>query len=299
MVSAIITTHNRKNLLDRAIQSVLNQTYKDIELIVVSDGSTDGTDEQMKKYETDIRVKYITYSPGRGGNYARNTGIKAANGKYVAFLDDDDEWLPTKIEKQVQKIESDSLIGIVYTGLKSIYVKEGVSYLQAAGFEGDASIRILLGNVIGTTSTAMIKKEVLDKSGYFDENLKALQDYDLWVRVCQVANIGFVNEPLINYYNLASANQVSDKTSLYEDSKKYIHNKYQSLYSKLSEAQIKTIESNDCIGLAKNCIRNGNSSKGRKYIIKALRKKFSVVKLIYWLLSFLPFKYILKIRNLM
>lgn len=80
MVSAVITTHNRVNLLGRAIASVLNQTYDDLELIVVSDGSADGTDDFMKRYDENPRVQYISYHPGRGGNYARNTGIKASKG---------------------------------------------------------------------------------------------------------------------------------------------------------------------------------------------------------------------------
>ena len=181
MVTAIITTHNRKDLLERAILSVLNQTYKDIELIVVSDGSTDGTDEFMQKYESDKRVRYISYYPGRGGNYARNTGIKTAKGEYVAFLDDDDEWLPTKIEKQVVKIESDSSIGLVYTGTHSIYVDDNVEFDSCPSLQGDMSKQILYNNFAGSTTTVMLRKSILDKSGLFDEELSAIQDYDLWM----------------------------------------------------------------------------------------------------------------------
>ena len=116
-ISVVIPTHNRVDLLPRAIKSVLEQTYKDIEIVVVSDGSTDGTDEYMKQYADNPNVKYISYHPGRGGNYARNAGFDAAKGEFVAFLDDDDEWGPTKIEKQVALMEADEEVGLVYTGI--------------------------------------------------------------------------------------------------------------------------------------------------------------------------------------
>jgi glycosyltransferase involved in cell wall biosynthesis len=91
-VSVIIPTHNRAKLLERAIKSVLEQTYANFEIIVVSDGSTDETDLIMQKYKNqDARIKYISYYPAKGANHARNIGIKAAEGEYIAFLDDDDE----------------------------------------------------------------------------------------------------------------------------------------------------------------------------------------------------------------
>lgn len=298
MVSAIITTHNRVDLLGRAIGSVLSQTYKDIELIVVSDGSTDGTDEFMRKYEGDNRINYISYHPGKGGNYARNTGVKAAKGEYVAFLDDDDEWLPTKIEEQVSVAQTDSRIGLVYTGINAIYINEGVSYTHTSEFNGDASHRILLSNFIGTTSTVMVKTEIVREAGLFDENLKALQDYDLWVRICQLVHVGYVNKPLINYYNETHSNQVSDKTELYEYCKDYIHSKYNLLFDALSKEEQDNLYVNDCFGLAKNCIRNGYRSKARSYLKKAIKRKISLKAVCLYLVSFVPFKYILRINRL-
>ena len=102
-VSAIITTHNRCDLLVRAIESVLSQTYREQECIVVDDASVDDTSEVCKRYP--VIYLQIPKEESRGGNYARNLGIKASKGKYCAFLDDDDYWLPTKIEKQVELIE--------------------------------------------------------------------------------------------------------------------------------------------------------------------------------------------------
>ena len=116
-VSVIITTKNRKDLLKRAIESVKKQTYKNIELIVINDGSTDGTNEMLEKMK--VKTIYIEPNKSKGGNYARNLGVINTDGEYIAFLDDDDEWMPTKIEKQVdilKKYTSLALITISISG---------------------------------------------------------------------------------------------------------------------------------------------------------------------------------------
>ena len=187
MISVVIPTHNRVDLLPRAIRSVQNQTYKDIEIIVVSDGSTDGTDNLMEELsKKDPRIKYISYHPGHNGNYARNQGIMAAHGEYVAFLDDDDEWLPSKLEEQLKIMESDPEIGLVYTGTHSVYVDDGIEYDSYPIYQGDMSKQILYSNYIGSTTTVMLRRQIFEKSGLFDEELPAIQDYDLWIRVCQL-----------------------------------------------------------------------------------------------------------------
>ena len=110
-VSAIITTHNRLELLIKAINSVLNQTYENIELIIVDDNSTDGTRTYIQKLlleNKDISYIYISPDDSKGGNYARNLGINAASGEYIAFLDDDDEWLVDKIQKQINFLKDKS-----------------------------------------------------------------------------------------------------------------------------------------------------------------------------------------------
>ena len=123
-VSVIIPTYNRAHLVDRAIQSVLNQTYKDFELIIVDDGSTDNTEDIIKEFQKkDERIKYIRHEENRGGSAARNTGIKAAKGEYIAFLDSDDEWLPIKLGRQISEFTNKSKIALVYTG--RIIIEEG------------------------------------------------------------------------------------------------------------------------------------------------------------------------------
>ena len=117
-VSVIIPTYNRAHLIDRSIQSVLNQTYQDFELIVVDDRSTDNTEDIIRQFrEKDKRIKYIKHDKNKGGSAARNTRIKNSVGKYIVFQDSDDEWFPEKLEKQMKIFETASLeVGVVYTG---------------------------------------------------------------------------------------------------------------------------------------------------------------------------------------
>lgn len=298
MVSVVIPTHNRADLLPRAIKSVQAQTYQDLEIIVVSDGSTDNTKEVVEALsKEDSRIRFVEYHPGRGGNIARNTGIENAAGEYVAFLDDDDEFFPTKLEKQVAVMESDPEIGLVYTGVKILYINEKVSYASKARNCGDLSREILLDNHIGTTSTVMLKKEVIAKSGMFDVALKALQDFDLWIRVCQHCKVGVVPEELINYYNYTNSTQVSASTQKYIDAFAYINNKYADLFAELSPEMAAQKKRNEYSLLINKAMRNGNGKLAREYA-GALKKNGGGKKaLVFWCLSFFKYKTVLKIRS--
>lgn len=116
-VSIIIPTYNRAHLIERAIESVLHQTYQDFELIIIDDGSTDNTDDIINKFQKkDDRIIYLKHDRNKGGSAARNTGIKASRGEYIAFLDSDDEWLPEKLEKQMDFFESNNY-GFIYCNM--------------------------------------------------------------------------------------------------------------------------------------------------------------------------------------
>lgn len=298
LVSVVIPTHNRADLLPRAIDSVLNQTYSNFEIIVVSDGSTDNTEEVVKSYSVkDSRIRFIGYSPARGGNIARNTGIEAANGEYVAFLDDDDEWMTEKLERQISVMESNPDIGLVYTGVRIIYVNEQVSYNAHAKAEGDLSKVILLDNCIGTTSTVMMRKGLLIQAGKFDIKLRALQDFDLWIRVCQLCKVGLVSEEMINYYNYTGTKQVSALTDKYIEAFAYINDKYKNKMNALPEKMHQEKKYNEYMLLGNKAMRNGDGKLARKYIKEALKVIKSKKAMAYYLLSFCSYKTVLRFRS--
>lgn len=235
LVSAIITTHNRKALLLRAINSVFSQTYKTIELIVVDDHSDDGTSEICKGSR--INYIYISKEESKGGNYARNIGIKASQGEYCAFLDDDDYWLPTKIEKQVSLIEKMGC-DLVHCGRRlEIIRNEGVYYRDMPpepSHYGDMRKKILF-TICTTTSCILVKRHALIDIGYFDENLKSWQEYELTIRLSQRKPFYCVKEPLVIYrLDEKDENRLTNKYSTWKESVRYVYKKHKGLYRQLN-----------------------------------------------------------------
>lgn len=297
LISVVIPTHNRSKLLKRAISSALNQTYNNIEIIVVSDGSTDATDSVMELINAqNENVKYISYNPGKGGNYARNIGIKAAKGEFVAFLDDDDEWHTDKLQKQINVFNSNSEIGLVCTGIHAVYENEKATTIFIPQSPLDSSKKILLGNCIGSTTTVMVKSALI-KQELFDENLEALQDYDLWIRICQKTKVGVVKEPCVEYYNYIGNNQVSQFTDRYKRATKRISHKYSDLIKELSQEEQKDRQIWNELLLAKKSIRNGNPKVARQYIKRAIKIKFTKQCLVLWIASFFSPPFVRKVKS--
>ncbi len=205
-VSIIIPTYNRAHLVDRAIQSVLDQTYQDFELIVVDDASTDNTEEVVKSFK-DKRIRYICLQKNKGGAAARNTGIEASNGEYIAFQDSDDEWLPEKLEKQMKVFENASPeVGVVYTGF--LRIKDGresyIPYSWVTQKEGNIHKELLKGNFV-TTQAAVVKKKCFEVAGMFEERLPCLQDWELWIRVSKYFHFKCIDEPLVTSYEVSDS----------------------------------------------------------------------------------------------
>ena len=235
LVSAIITTHNRAELLTRAIESTLRQTYKEMEVIVVDDASTDNTREVCGKYP--IQYIYIPKAESRGGNYARNLGIRAAKGKYCAFLDDDDYWLPSKTEKQVDLIERMDC-ELVHCGRRLEFIEEtGVRYkdtVPEAYYQGDMRKKILQF-ICTTTTNILVRREALIDVGMFDETLRFWQEYELTIRLAQRKPFYFVNEPLSVYrVDTRDGNRLTNKYYAWKEAVKYIHHKHANLYNQLT-----------------------------------------------------------------
>ena len=286
-VSIIIPTYNRANLLSRAIKSVLNQTFKDFELIIVDDGSTDNTKQVVEKFQKeDSRIKYIWQENSGAPARPKNTGIKNAKGNYIAFLDDDDEWLPEKLEKQLKLFESSSNLGFVGCNIlvtnnknkKSSKVYKMPTYSESIFFE-----KLFEGNFILTSSCVVIKREVLNKIGLFDENLKFGDDWDLWLRIAKKYKFDFAPEFLIKYY-IHGGNIIPNLPPMKEAREfEYIFTKYQREYEKYPH-----IYSIHLRQLASRYCASGQMSKGRKYYIQSIKfNSFNLKSYFYLALSFL------------
>lgn len=234
-VSVIITTHNRCGLLVNAIQSVKRQTYNNIELIVVDDASTDKTRDICKSIDG---IKYINIakSESNGGNHARNVGIINSTGKYVAFLDDDDEWLPDKIEKQVQIFENDPKLSLVYCNMHVITGHKILDYNVAFNIQGDVLSKHQYWKPICTTSAMMVKKDDLISFGMFDENVRYWQEYEVTLQLIRCGNVALSQDILLNYRrDISDVHRLTNNYSNWVDSVKYINNKHKDILSKLNE----------------------------------------------------------------
>lgn len=206
LVSAIIITHNRPYMIVlRAIKSVVNQTYHQIEIIVVDDSTEDyfQSHDLKRKIQQEFShdVLYIRHSLNRGACAARNIGLSYAKGYYIAFLDDDDEWIPEKIEKQIIGFTNDK-IGLVYCNTRVIDEIRNITYTRPPCYKKGNVFEILLkkGNFIGGTSNPLIKRSCLVEVGGFDIKMVSWQDYDVWLRIAKKYPINFIKESLVKYY---------------------------------------------------------------------------------------------------
>ena len=204
-VSVIIPTYNRKNLLKRALHSASSQTFVPQEIIVVDDGSSDGTKDWV--LERFPYVRYI-YQDNSGVSSARNAGIKEAKGSWIAFLDSDDEWMPDKLEKQEIAINDSKEAWLCHTN--EIWIRNGVRVNQMKKHQkyGGDVFENCLDICRISPSSALIKKEVFEMVGLFDESLKVCEDYDLWLRITAVLPVIFLDEQLIIKYG-GHADQLS------------------------------------------------------------------------------------------
>ncbi len=209
LVSVIITTYNRGDKLGRAIENILKQTYQRFELIIVDDGSTDNTEDVVKSF-ADERVRYIKNDTNKGVSFARNVGIANSHGNYIVYQDDDDLCRLDKLEKQTDYLKKHENVGMVY--------HETINHINRLEKKSDENIvmlpsrkmpdvkkhgfifpALLPWNFVACTSM-MIRKECIDDIGWFDEKLFAFEDWDLTLRIAKNYDVGFIMEPLYDYY---------------------------------------------------------------------------------------------------
>lgn len=209
LVSIIIPTYNRSDYILDALKSVLNQTYKKTEIIIVDDGSKDNTEEIIKNY---IKLKklhniYYFYKENGGVATARNFGIEMSKGDLIAFLDSDDLWKDEKLSKQV-KLFDDSKIGLVHSHYSILKENNQIvtnNSEKVSIFNGNMYSKMRMYNLVGT-STVVIRKECIDKVGFFEGEYRAAEDYDLWLRISKEYDFGYISESLAYYREFSNEN---------------------------------------------------------------------------------------------
>ena len=196
-ISVIIPTYNRRNTLPRAVESVLKQTYKPIEIIVVDDGSTDGTKGWFS--EMYPLVHYI-YQVNSGVSSARNTGINSARCDWIALLDSDDEWLPDKLELQVKLLQNNAELRFCHTN--EIWIRNGVRINQMKKHQkyGGNIFNKCLDICRISPSSSLFHTSIIKDVGLFDESLNVCEDYDLWLRITAKYTVLFLDQPLIKKF---------------------------------------------------------------------------------------------------
>ena len=217
-ISIVLPTFQRPTYLDRALATVQAQTCTDWELIVVDDNDPSHPDrhrtqDRLLAHAADHRIRTVLHASNRGGAAARNTGIRAARGEWIAFLDDDDEWDPTKLERQLVIAESAADdVAVVYCRIRARHAATGRVSVYRSEPEKCNTRDLLERNHIGGTSCVMVRADALREVGMFDETLASRQDIDLYVRLAGAHGFAFVDAPLVTMH-LHHAPRISTSVS--------------------------------------------------------------------------------------
>jgi len=268
-VSVILPTHNRAALLKRSIKSILDQTCKDFELIVIDDASTDDTEDVIRNFG-DKRIRYIKQQVNMGAAAARNAGITASKGKYIAFQDDDDEWLPAKLSKQVEVFENNRNpdLGVVYstywkvddekrteTRPNKIMPEDGIVFEEAL-YDKLRGIGI---------QTVLTRRGIFDEVGMFDEAFPRWIDHEFFIRASRKFLFYRIDEPLVNCYETPGGISSSKKNQTI--ARKMILDKYADDFARLKNKKLLAEYYYD-VGHAL-CLE-GKTDEGRRYVLKAI-----------------------------
>lgn len=263
-VSIVIPTYNRAELLKEAVKSLQNQTYGNIEIIIVDDCSVDGTEETVKSIG-DSRITYLKHEVNKGGGEARNTGIRHASGEYIGFLDSDDQWEPDKLAKQMAVFQKQTDVGVVYTGMK-VYQGDYLVKEVIPKYQGGLLSKLIESNCIYTTSSILVKRPLLKEAGGFDSSLPSCQDWDLYIRLAQITRFGFVEDSSVLYYLHPGERISTNVDSVIRGHMQIYHN-----YKELAKEQGKDTFQKFSIKIAKTIFRVGMIKQDKDTINLARR----------------------------
>ncbi len=269
LISVVIPTYNRAGKIEKAIQSIQAQTLSNWEIIVSDDGSLDNTQEIVTNLsKKDKRIRYISYSPNRGAQTARNAGIKAATGEWVAFLDSDDTWLPDSLERRLNAARQSNAT-VVHSGALIQHKDKPLEVYHLPHWKGHI-YKNVLSKEGPTFPSLLVKKEALERIGYLDEKVVAYQEWDTSIRLAKSYSFAFVVEPTF-IYDYTSPDSISRSFARNAIGYSYIfHKHFNEILLNLGPGAI-----GYHYEVVANWYKNGgDSSNAKRYKIKATIWKF-------------------------
>lgn len=251
MISVIIVTHNRSVELRRAVRSVLVQTVLPAELIVVDDGSTLAVGEEVfQDAPAEINCTLLRNNIPKGANHARNSGVNIATRDWVMFLDDDDQFTTDKVETVSAEIEErGEMVDVISHGATIVMPEFNLTYLANTGYNKEINLsrELLLRNVVGSTSFVTVRRSMLYSVGLFWEDLPALQDNELWLRLAlSSARFSFIDKPLTIYEQSINAKSITKSDAKYRKAYQMIEERHQNNYHDLDHKELKRLHLYRC-----------------------------------------------------
>lgn len=269
VVSVILTTFRRAHALPGAIESVFAQAFRQWELIIVDDNGVgtvehESTANAVAPFRADPRIRILNHAVNCGQAAARNTGIRAARGDYIAFLDDDDRWLPRKLEAQLACFASASPdTGVVYVGLECRGPGASESRIVAPRQRGDLLSALLRRNCVGPPSAILCARRYLYEVGLFDENLRAREDIDLYIRLAQCCKFDYVAEPLVTVFH-HRGERVTTERSGHSQAYEIMYRKHHNLLRRSRKTHVEFLKRQ-----ANSLLRDGKRRAARRLFLRA------------------------------
>jgi len=284
LVSIIIPTYNRSKLLKNAINSIINQTHQNFEIIIIDDCSTDDTLKVIKNFE-DKRIKYFKNEVSLRATGSRNRGIEKSKGDFIAFLDDDDEWYPRKIEIQLEKF-TDPDIGLVYGAIDLYFEALDFKYPTTPSKKGKLFKELLMKNHVGGTPSVMLRKVALENN-FFDVKFPAREEYDLWIQISKKWKIDYIKTPLVKAYYRNNIDRISTNLDNYVQGINQLNKKYEKdIKNELSCKEIKLREAQQNFFLGAQAVKMYDTKTARKYFLKSFRINKSKNAIMAYILSY-------------
>ncbi|WP_254547462.1 glycosyltransferase family 2 protein [Halomarina pelagica] len=280
LVSVVVPTYGRPTFLPEAAQSVLDQTHERVELVIVDDHSPEPVGPVLADLDVgpEASVTCVRHERNRGANAARNTGIRTASGEFVAFIDDDDHWHETKLERQLERFD-DPAVGLVYTGQRYVTGDE-VNHVLRPTVRGDVTEELLRGAPFGTFSTLMVRASVIDRVGLLDERFPCWQDREWPIRLSTACRVEAVDEPLVDH-RMADHEQISDNLEVKRDvAYPLFVETFRPLAAEYGPTTVREMIASRAAVVASTALKTGHYGDARRFALRAIRA---------WPLSLAPY----------